>query len=234
MQGAWSLLLSRYSHENEVVFGVTRDCRRSAIEGAEAMIGLFINTLPMRVRVNPEAALIPWLKELRAQTMAMREHEHTPLEKVQGWSDVPAGKSLFESILVFENFHLNALLRMQGSSWSTRQFHLFEQTNYPITLAVYAGTELYLKIGFDRSRLDDATVSRMLGHLQTLLKAMAERPQQLLCDLPLLIPPSGTNCWWSGTKQKRTTPGICASTNYSKRKWNRRRMPWRWNLRNGI
>ena len=152
------------------------------------MIGLFINTLPMRVRVNPEAALIPWLKDLRAQSMAMREHEHTPLEKVQGWSDVPAGRPLFESILVFENFHLNSLLRMQGSSWSTRQFHLFEQSNYPVTLAVYAGTELYLKIGFDRSRLDDATVNRMLGHLQTLLKAMAERPQQLLCDLPLLTP----------------------------------------------
>ena len=65
--GAWSLSLSRYSDEAEVVFGVTRACRRSAIEGAETMMGLFINTLPMRVRVSPEAALVPWLKELRAQ-----------------------------------------------------------------------------------------------------------------------------------------------------------------------
>ena len=188
VQGAWSLLLSRYSHEIEVVFGVTRNCRRSAIEGAETMVGLFINTLPLRVRVTPEAALIPWLKDLHAQSFALRDHEHTPLERVQGWSDVPAGTPLFESILVFENFNLNSLLRMQGGSWSTRGFHLFEQSNYPLTLAVYAGTDLCLKVGFDRSRFDDHTVNRMLGHLQTLLEAIAERPQQLLRDLPLLTP----------------------------------------------
>ena len=188
VQGAWSLLLRRYSNESEVVFGVTRACRRSTIEGAEAMIGVFINTLPMRVRVSPEATLVPWLKELRAQSVAMRAYEHTPLEKVQRWSDMPAGRPLFESILVFENFHLNSLLRSQGGSWANREFHLFEQTNYPVILAVYAGIELCLKIGFDRRRLTDATVGRMLGHLQTLLQAIAKRPQQLLRDLPLLTP----------------------------------------------
>src|SRR4029077_7121947 len=82
VQGAWALVLSRYSGELDVVFGVIRANRRSTIEGAEAMIGLFLNTLPLRVRVNPEAALLPWLNELRLQWMAMREHEHTPLAKV--------------------------------------------------------------------------------------------------------------------------------------------------------
>ena len=157
--------------------------------------------------------------------MAIREHEHTPLEKVHGWSDVPAGTPLFETILVFENFHLNSLLRMQGGLWSNRQFRLFEQTNYPVVLAVYGGTELCMKIGFDRSRLGDATVSRMLGHLRTLLEAIVTRPQQKLGDLPLLTPPSANSYWWIWSKQKRITPGICVSTNHSKRKWNGRRMP---------
>jgi Condensation domain/AMP-binding enzyme len=195
VQGAWSLLLARYSNEAEVVFGVTRACRRSTVEGAEAMVGVFINTLPMRVRVDPETTLVPWLKELRAQSIALRAYEHTPLEKVQRWSDVPAGRPLFESILVFENFDLNSLLRSQGGAWSNREFHLFEQTNYPVILAAYGGNELCLKIGFDRRRLNDATVGRMLGHLQTLLEAVAEglrqRPQQPLRDLPLLAPAEG-------------------------------------------
>jgi amino acid adenylation domain-containing protein len=192
VQGAWSLLLSRYSDETEVVFGVTRACRRSTIEGAEATVGVFINTLPTRVRVNLETALVPWLKELRAQSIAMRAYEHTPLEKVQRWSDMPAGRPLFESILVFENFDLNSLLRSEGGTWTKREFRLFEQTDYPVILAAYAGIELCLKIGFDRGQLNDATVGRMLGHLQTLLEAIAkvrkQRPQQLLCDLPLLAP----------------------------------------------
>jgi amino acid adenylation domain-containing protein len=190
VQGAWSLLLSRYSNESEVLFGVTRACRRSTIDGADAMVGLFINTLPMRVRVNPEATLIPWLKELRSQSIAMRAYEHTPLEKVRRWSDMTPGKPLFESILVFENFHLNSLLQSAGGTWTNREFHLSEQTNYPIILAAYDGIELCLKIGFDRGRLNDATVGRMLGHLRTLLEAIAkarqQRPQQLIRDLPLL------------------------------------------------
>jgi amino acid adenylation domain-containing protein len=186
VQGAWSLLLSRYSNEMEVVFGITRSCRRSTIEGAEAMVGLLINTLPMRVRVNPEAALIPWLKELRSQWVAMREHEHTSLERVQGWSSVPPGRALFESIVVFDNVELNSMLRAQGGPWSTRNFRLFQQTNYPVTLAVYGGAELVMKIGFDRRRLDEATVERMLGHMRTLLQAMAENPMSLLRDLPVL------------------------------------------------
>lgn len=188
VQGAWALLLSRYSGEADVVFGATRACRRSSVEGAETMMGLFINTLPVRVQVNPEASLLPWLKQLRAQWVAMREHEHAPLVKVQGWSEARGGVSLFESIVVFENFHLDTLLRMQGGSWANRQFRLFEKTNYPITLDVYDGTELCLKLEFDRSRFDDATIARLLGHLRTLLEAMAGHPRHRLGDLPLLTP----------------------------------------------
>jgi NRPS condensation-like uncharacterized protein len=91
VQGAWALLLSRYSGEEDVVFGATRACRRSTVEGAESTVGLFINTLPVRVRVPPDMPLLPWLKELRAQHIALRDaaREHTPLVKVQEWSDIP-------------------------------------------------------------------------------------------------------------------------------------------------
>ncbi len=73
VQGAWALLLSRYSGEEDVVFGATRACRRSALEGAESMVGLFINTLPVRVSVPDEMPLIPWLKELRSQWIDLRD-----------------------------------------------------------------------------------------------------------------------------------------------------------------
>ncbi|HVS81946.1 MAG TPA: amino acid adenylation domain-containing protein [Pyrinomonadaceae bacterium] len=210
MMGAWSLLLSRYSNEADVVFGATRACRRSTIDGAGAMIGMFINSLPVRVRVSPEAALIPWLKELREQWVRMREHEHTPLEKVQGWSDLPAGSSLFETILVFENADLNTLLRMQGGSWLNRQFRLFEQVNYPIVLAVYGGSELQLKIGYDRSRFGDDTAGRMVVHLRTLLEAMIAAPCQRLCDLPLLSPAERSQALvdWNQT-EKHYPKNIC-------------------------
>ena len=122
LQGAWALLLHRYSGESDIVFGATRACRRSALGGADDMVGLFINTLPIRVRIDPESELVPWLQQLRAQQVALREYEHTPLVKVQGWSDVPRGTPLFESILVFENQTLDARLRALGGAWSERRF----------------------------------------------------------------------------------------------------------------
>ena len=102
VQGAWALMLSRYSGESDVLFGVVRAARPPAIEGVQEMIGLFLNTLPLRVRVRPEAELLPWLKEILAQWAAMRNHEHTPLVDVQGWSDVPAGTPLFQSTMRFD------------------------------------------------------------------------------------------------------------------------------------
>ena len=186
VQGAWSLLLSRYSGESDIVFGATRACRRSTIEGAGEMVGLFINTLPVRVRLAPDAPLIPWLRELRAQWIALRPHEHTPLASVQAWSEVPGGRPLFESIVVFENHELNAILRAPGGAWDHREFRLYEQTNFALTLAAYAGPQLCLRLEFDRARFASETIGRLLGHLRVILESFAAHPHQSLREVPLL------------------------------------------------
>jgi len=186
LQGAWALLLSRYSGEEDLVFGATRAGRHAPVEEVESIVGLLINTVPVRVHVSPERLLLPWLKELRAQWIAMRQHEHTPLVKVQEWSDISAGKPLFESLLVFENYQLNSVLREEGDGWEKREFRLLGTTNYPLTVVGYLGQELCLEITYDRHRFEDATVTRMLGHLRRLLEEMVSNPARQLSDLPLL------------------------------------------------
>jgi amino acid adenylation domain-containing protein len=186
VQGAWALLLSRYSGEEDVVFGATRACRRSAVEGAESMVGLLINTLPLRVQVLGEMPLLQWLKELRSQWISLRDYEHTPLSEIGRWSDIPTGQPLFESILVFENYRLNSKLREQGGKWANREFRLLERTNYPLTVAGYLESEFLLQIEYDRARFDDATITRMLGHIKTLLEGMVTNPGQCLQELPIL------------------------------------------------
>jgi amino acid adenylation domain-containing protein len=186
VQGAWALLLSRYSGEDDVVFGATRACRRSSVEGAESMVGLLINTVPLRVQVPGEMPLLQWLEKLRSQWITLRDYEHTPLSEIGRWSDIPAGQPLFESILVFENYRLNSKLREQGGKWANREFRLLERTNYPLTVAGYLEPEFLLQIEYDRTRFDDATIARMLGHIQTLLEGMVTNPEQRLQDLPIL------------------------------------------------
>src|SRR5262249_1041223 len=158
---------------DDIVFGATRACRRSALEGADYMIGPFINTLPMRIQVNGDAELLEWLKEIRNQHLTLREYEHTPLLKIQEWCEVPRGRSLFDSILVFENYELDSYLRGQGERWKNREFEFFEQTNYPLALSVWAGPELLLKLAYHQRNFTDDTISRMMGHLKTLLEDFA-------------------------------------------------------------
>ncbi|AFZ00786.1 amino acid adenylation domain-containing protein [Calothrix sp. PCC 6303] len=186
VQGAWALLLSRYSGETDVAFGATRACRRSSVAGADNIVGLLINTLPVRVNAPAEQPLIPWLKDMRSQWVTLRDYEHTPLVKIQGWSEVPGGTSLFDSLVMFENQELNSAFHSHSTRLKNLEARLEEQTNFPLTLLGFGGSELLLKLKYDRCRFDDAKVSRMLGHLETLLSSMAENPWQCLGELPLL------------------------------------------------
>jgi amino acid adenylation domain-containing protein/non-ribosomal peptide synthase protein (TIGR01720 family) len=189
IQGAWAWLLSRYSGETEVVFGATVSGRAVALAGVESMVGLFINTLPVRVSASPDTLLLPWLQRLQAQQVEREQYSYTPLVEIQGWSEVPAGVSLFESIVVFENYPIESALREPRSGLKIAQVHLNERTNYPLALVVIpssASSELLLKITFLAGRFEPDTISRMLGHLQRLLEGLIAHPEQKLAEWTLL------------------------------------------------
>jgi amino acid adenylation domain-containing protein/non-ribosomal peptide synthase protein (TIGR01720 family) len=189
LQSAWAILLHRYSRETDVVFGATRACRRSALPDADEMVGLFINTLPLRVRVDPEAGLDGLLEDVRAQQVQLREHEHTPLVNVQGWSEVPRGSPLFETILVYEERSLDTVLRPLDVEGNRLEFAYHGQTNYPLALIAYGDDEMLVRLESDRRRVDDAPASRVLDHFVTLLTAMPQHADRKLHDLPLLSEP---------------------------------------------
>jgi amino acid adenylation domain-containing protein/non-ribosomal peptide synthase protein (TIGR01720 family) len=147
------------------------------------MVGLFINTLPLRVSVAPGQLLIPWLKELQEHLVELRQYEYSSLAQVQEWSDVPRGRALFESIFVFENYPVDASLAGRREIAGIRSI---EQTNYPLTIAAEPGAELALHVSYKTDRFDTAAVCRMLGHLKTLLEGMIAGPQQRVSELSLL------------------------------------------------
>src|SRR6185295_1421000 len=100
----WALLLSRYSGLDDVVFGVAVSGRPATLAGSESMIGMFINTLPIRVRLPADMPVLRWLNILQQQQQELQEYEYSSLVQIQGWSEVPRGKPLFESIVIFKNY----------------------------------------------------------------------------------------------------------------------------------
>ncbi len=185
IEGAWAMLLARYNDEEDIVYGTTRSCRR-ALEGAESMIGLLINTIPMRVRIQKQTKMIDWLKKLREQHAQMREYLHPPLYEIQRWSDIKDGTPLFESLVVFENYYLNSYMRAKGGKWLNREFEYRGRTNYPVTLVGYDGKEVILKIRYDEDRFTKDTIERMSGHLQTILKNLPGHLDTCVAELPIM------------------------------------------------
>lgn len=186
VQAAWAVLLSRHSGEDDVVFGVTLAGRRSTIPEADQLVGLCINTVPVRVRLTDALPLIDWLKGLRAAQMRLRDFAHTPLVDIQRWSEVPSGTPLFESLVVFTPRLLGQALREQGGDWASREVRFYEQTNFPLTLFAYGERQLLLKLAYDRRRLSDAMIGRWLAQLDTVLQAMPANAQAPVAALPVL------------------------------------------------
>jgi amino acid adenylation domain-containing protein len=191
VQGAWALLLARSSGEEDVVFGVTSAGRPADLPGSGQMVGVFINTLPARVRVPLDEPLLPWLQGLQLLELRMREHEHSPLVRIQEWSDVPRGVPLFSSLVVFEGFAVESALASDGagalSSLVIGEVRHVQKTNFPLALnASPQGDWLRLRLSYDRRRFATTDSLRALAHLEVLLLAMVENPERRLADLPLL------------------------------------------------
>jgi amino acid adenylation domain-containing protein/non-ribosomal peptide synthase protein (TIGR01720 family) len=182
-QGAWALLLGYYSSEREVLFGVTVAGRPTELPGVESILGLFINTLPLRISMQPDRPLMDWLKDLLAENVRVRQYDYAPLVQMQRWSEVPRGESLFHSLFVFENAPVDPELREGRIIFKGEEEQYRVHTNYPLTVMGWPGRELGLKISYDKRLFDADTTERMIRHFKTLLEAMAERPNARLTDL---------------------------------------------------
>jgi amino acid adenylation domain-containing protein/non-ribosomal peptide synthase protein (TIGR01720 family) len=211
VQGAWALLLSRYSRETDVVYGATVAGRPPGFSGIEQMVGLFINTLPVRVRVLAGMSVVAWLRDIQAQQAISREYEYSPLVELQALSEVPRGTPLFESLLVFENYPLDARVLGSGTSLKAIGLWWFDQTNYPLTVVATPEIEFSLEIFYDAHRLTDEVVQRMLDHLQTILDSFATDPNQTVARISLVTANerSVLLSQWNDTRKESSWLGQC-------------------------
>ncbi|MER7484267.1 amino acid adenylation domain-containing protein, partial [Streptomyces sp. NPDC126510] len=171
LQGAWALLLARHACVDDVVFGATVSGRPAELPGAESMVGMLINTLPVRVRVEGTAPVTDWLAQVQRAQVEARQYEYVPLPRVQACGDVEGGEELFRTLVVFENYPMDDEaaaahgLRVRGLTGT-------EATNYPLNLIAYGGDELAYTLAYDAELYDGDTAARLCGHLEALLTAL--------------------------------------------------------------
>ena len=188
-QAAWALVLARYSGDRDVAFGVTVAGRPVSMPQMQRTVGLFINSIALRVQLpaaGERRSVRSWLQGLLEHNMQVREYEYLPLVAIQECSELPKGQPLFNSLFVFENAPVETAVldhaqHLNASSDSGRT-----HTNFPLTAVCYPGDDLGLHLSFDQRYFDYPTVERLLAEFKRLLLALVQGFEGEVSDLPLL------------------------------------------------
>ena len=169
------MVLSRYTDRDEVLFGATVSGRASTqLPAIESMAGLFIQTVPVRIRVDDGESAADWLHGLQMRQIERETHAHLPLVRIEGLSALPRGTPLFETLLVFENYPVDEGLRRGIGRLSARDVRSVEHPHYPLTIVVSGDERLSLAAVYDAGRFDDAAIEELLERYTRVLAAMAE------------------------------------------------------------
>ncbi|GLZ39063.1 non-ribosomal peptide synthase/polyketide synthase [Actinokineospora sp. NBRC 105648] len=182
VQGAWALLLARWAGTDDVVFGSTVSGRPAELPGVESMVGMFINTVPTRVRVDGDRPAGEWLREIQAGQSESRNHDFLALPRIQAHADLEPGAALFDSVVVFENYPFEDASRADGLR--VAEVHAIDTTNLPLTLSAHVDDRIHLDLGYDPALLDATTADRVAGWLHALVTAIADEPTRALAELP--------------------------------------------------
>ncbi|MDQ3826654.1 MAG: condensation domain-containing protein, partial [Actinomycetota bacterium] len=187
IQGAWALLLSRYTGEQDVVFGTTVSGRPAELPGVEEMVGMFINTVPTRVTLGERDSVVSWLRALQNEQVQSRRFDFVSLTRLQSWSELPGNTNLFDSVVVFENYPL-ADISADGTNLQIAEVHAHNTTNFPLTLSAYLDDRLKFELAYDPNLFDISTIERMAAHFTTTLTEIAAHPNCLIEQIQILDP----------------------------------------------
>ncbi|CAB3734801.1 Linear gramicidin synthase subunit D [Paraburkholderia sediminicola] len=188
MQGAWAWLLSRHSGKRDVVFGMTTAGRSAPLDGIEQSIGLFINTVPLRVELRPESTVVDWLRALQRHSGSVREHELLPLDAIQAVSEAGAEQALFDTVVVFENYPIDPRMTqyphgLRGAAHlelplaqNAQGAETFGRNHFALSLVVSPGPQPRVVLAYDRHVIGDDSVFALSQQFQSALAQLAGSP----------------------------------------------------------
>ena len=183
LQAAWAIFLNRHSGSEDVLFGATRACRHVENVDTKRMVGLLINTVPLRAKPRRTTLLGDFLRDLQQQWVAIRDHEHTSLESIREWCEFNSASPLFHSIVVFERGKLQDLVSPGDASWTCE---LHQRTGVPLTLSAFDGKSMRLELHHDGDRYGGEDAEHYLSLLKQLLLSMLEGAERPIGELAML------------------------------------------------
>ncbi|MBS7531081.1 amino acid adenylation domain-containing protein [Hazenella sp. IB182353] len=184
---AWGIVLQRYSSSDDVTFGLTVSGRPEDMQDIDKTIGLFINTIPVRISTQPQQTVAQLIGAVHKQNVNKKDYEYLPLTDIHSSAKINGRESLFNHLLVFENYPLDQKLRAGAySDFKINQYSEWELNNYDISVAFLLAGEPQMKLDFKAGLFDQQTMQRMIQHFEVVLKHMLNDPEGLVKNLEIL------------------------------------------------
>ncbi|UCH97247.1 MAG: non-ribosomal peptide synthetase, partial [Candidatus Aminicenantes bacterium] len=182
----WGILLQKYNNSSDVLFGTTVSGRSAKLDGIEDMVGLFINTLPMRVKSNPGKMVIDVLNQVNHILQNREEYETTSLVDISEYSQLGNAGELFDSLVVIENYPLELHLMTQDSELSIDSYSMVENTNYDLTVGIVVFDGIDMDFVYNRECFEPGIIKNLSGHFCRIMENIIKNPAKKVHEIEIL------------------------------------------------
>ncbi|ORA20731.1 non-ribosomal peptide synthetase [Mycobacterium arosiense] len=183
LQGAWAQLLTWLTGQHDVAFGTAVSGRPTELAGADAMVGLLINTVPVRANIAAATTVADLLEQLQRVHAETLEHEHLSLNEIHR---VTGHDQLFDTLFLYENYPIDVGALLGVNELAVTEFNSREFNHYPLSVVATPGHELSLRVEYDTEVFDASGVETLIDRLRQVMAAMAADPAQRLSSIDLL------------------------------------------------
>jgi len=181
-QGLFALLLAKMNGMQDIILGSVRHGRSSLLPGIENALGLFINTLPIYLKLEPGLLFADWLRAQQAELMEQETHDHIGLAEIQSLAGITS-ESLFDALFVFENYPVNSVSQGAGDLVVSSAQGL-DGNHYPLALSVVPGPSILLRLTFDLQKIDHQLATELMERLEQMIKQLPAQISTAIAEIP--------------------------------------------------
>jgi Condensation domain len=186
IQMAWAVVLSRVVGRFDVVFGTTVSGRPPELPGVESMVGLFINAIPVRVRLNPAESLMGLLHRVQDEQSQLLDHQYLGLTEIQREVGVD---TLFDTLTAFQSFPRDiagATRSLENTGVILTGIDWRDSTHYPISLEATPGTRLEITLKYRPDIFDSISVQALADRVVRILEMVVTDSGARISEVDLL------------------------------------------------
>ncbi|HLP62179.1 MAG TPA: amino acid adenylation domain-containing protein, partial [Candidatus Deferrimicrobium sp.] len=185
---AWGILLQKYGGSQDVVFGTTVSGRPSDIKEIENMVGLCINTIPLRIQSMPGETIAAVITRTNQHLREREAFENTALVDIGSYSNLGGPGSLFDTILAIENYPLDNRLVPGGCSLAIDSYSLNETTHYDLSVGIVLFDQIEISFNYKQELFEKETITNLAGHFKGIIQTIIEKPGTELSQLEIISP----------------------------------------------